>query len=463
MSFVPGTPTNLDASFASALRKTVYDNTLRIKQVRPSVFNQEVMKTKFKISGMGEVIINKPNLVLDVSNVGVEGQGQSVTLGIRTPLRKAFNLGPASKMLGAEDESTLLWVNAPYNEIKKAVKYYQRGYYFNDTNRFKFNEGYDDLLALAHGEFDDDRIQQTLMLTFGPELLVAPVSRTARFNHNVAVPNLAPSSYPAYDTGAVTNTAVPDIFAMPTEPADGFYVDTYSVATHVQNIAAALLAAAGVGATPKAVWTVDAIIMIKNWLVQNKILMPIVLDGIYSYLWKIDTNTKNWALNPNNTGSLAKHMQSVSSYKDPDRPILIGEIGRLMSDIVVIEDTRCPTLTVGGTAQAYTLTPGFLHPGNNDDRNMADWANTSGDTNYVFDVTTIMGAEALLWYKRDKLVSNLVEQSEYQEVKGQGTYKGEGMQIPCWDLDAGHTSNATQYQTGACMVPISRALVGSLT
>jgi hypothetical protein len=163
--------------------------------------------------------------------------------------------------------------------------------------------------------------------------------------------------------------------------------------------------------------------------------------------------------NPNNSGSLAEYWENVADYKG-ERMLIPGEIGRIFDQFIVIKDPRAPTMVVGGSDGSYTLQIGYVQPGNNDDRNNSAWANTSGNTNYVFDLAAIMGANAIGKFTYDEMVSNLSEDTEYGQIQGRAAYKGEGIQLPTFDKDTPTAS--TQIQRGSCIVPVSRRAIGTI-
>jgi hypothetical protein len=126
---------------------------------------------------------------------------------------------------------------------------------------------------------------------------------------------------------------------------------------------------------------------------------------------------------------------------------------------LLIKNLRAPTLTIGGTAGSYTAKFGFVCPGNNDDRNNSAWANTSGATNYVYDLCIGLGANALLEYVMDPLNTKLREATEYEQIIGRAAYLGEGIQLPFWDKDAGSQADGaskTLVYKGSFIVPIGR-------
>lgn len=454
MGTVPGTPTTASGGTYTGLRKTAWSAKARLDSVLPSIFNSTGIKTVYKINDANEISIVKNGIVMDLENVGRPQGAQSVRYALRTPLRKRAKYGTET-VLGNEDESDLYWGEAFYNEIKKGVKMNTYGYNFNDTEYLNYNAGYDPLLFGFHAENDDTRFQQALMLTNSEELTFAPVSKARQFNKNIIVPNYT-SNGVTFDVDALTDTAG-------SADSDEYYSSrTLSGAgTFVENIAAALMEAAGTGANPFALLTVETMAQIYEYVISNRIVEPIMMDGQPTIIWKIGTPTKAWAMNPKNTGSLAEYTLNVADYKDPKRHTITGEMGRAYDVFLMVHDPRTPTLKVAGSSGSYTLTPGFVQPGGNDDRNLSAWSNTSGATNYVFDVSMLLGANALVRYRRDDLKAGLTESTEYGQIMGKSTYKGEGVQLCRYDKDAASQTASTQIYRGSALVPISRRRIAA--
>ena len=451
MATVPGTPSTLSGLDVTALRKIAWMEKYRTDSVRPSIFT--ALKTDFSFAG-NEIMIKKNGILLDVSTYGAKERSQSIRCAMRLPLDKAPYEGTSESMLGNEDETGLRYVELYYNEIKKSIKYNTYGYDYNDTEYLAYNEGYSALMGQYWAELNDYRFQQALLLGYSNELTKAPLQNTCIqfFNKNFAVPNLAPSRYPEWDVDTITVTdGVAD--------AKGYYSSRYysGVAAYTEDIGDKLMEAATFAATPTATLTVDSIYQIAAYVKDQHVVEPIMLDGRPSYIWKMPPNVINWTLNPNKTGSLGEWWQNVKDYASDDRPTLPGEIGRLCGMFVVVEDLRCPTLTVGSSGGAWTITPGFVYPGNHDGRNNDAWSNDSGDPNYVFDVTTILGANALARYTRDELRMDLYEHTDYERIEGRGSYMGDGIQIPVYDK--GTPDADTGIYRGSLVVPVSRATI----
>jgi hypothetical protein len=448
---VVGTPPTLSGMGATGIRKVLYDKKLRENSIRPSVFT--ALKTAMKMD-KGIISIDKQGVFMtaDTAPTGA-GAGQSVRLAMIQPLQEAPRWGTSQTLLGNEEGFRLIWTEAYYNEIKKGTKIWNWGFNYNDTAYLNVNAMVDPKLSEFMAELRDFRTHQALCLRRAEELIQAPLSLSQTPNPNWIIPNLDDASLPAWDKDAATRTdgALDSM---------GYYnTRYYSGATaFCENVAVSIMAASGTGSTPKNLFNVDTIFYMEEYARQGLMIDPIMLDGQWSYAVLVPSRVKAWMLNPNNAGSLGEYFKSVAEYKDPTRATIPFEYGRLGS-LVLIENMRSPTLTIGGSAGSYTLTFGFVLPGNNDDRNNAAWANTSGATNYVHDLVIGLGANALLEYLMDPMNTRLKETTEYEQIVGRAAYLGEGIQIPFWDLDSGSQTdgaNKSLVYKGSWLTPVGR-------
>jgi len=457
VNYVPDSASSVDTQNATALRRIAYEKKMRADSIRPSIWTQ--LKSAIQIGSDKVAKVMKSGIWLEVT-VKPDG-GQSCVIAMRKPLRKAPQYGTDNHPLGNEDEQDLLWTRLYYNEIKKGIKYKGWGYLYNDTKYLKFIESYGPAVSEYMAELRDLHIQQALLTTIDEGLTNSPVSRSPQFNKNWVIPNATEGDYPSWDTTSLTVTNG-------SADTDNYYSSrTYSGSTtFAENIAAACLAGSGTGATSKALCTVDFMAQLSDYVTSTLALEPVMIDGMPTYMFVIPSRVWHWTVNPNNSGSLGEHFQAVSEYKDPKRATLIGEIGRVYEHFVLIKNLRNPTVTIGGSAGSYTIRPNYVLPGNNDDRNSSDWSNTSGSTNYAFDIAQIVGANALAEYLVDPMVTGLTETNNYGQDQGRAAYLGAGIQIPRFDKDqAGQLdgASATAVQKGSAIVPFSRAPIATIS
>jgi hypothetical protein len=448
---VPGTPNTLAGMGATGIRKIAYDKKLRENSIRPSVFT--VLKTAMKMD-KNVISVEKAGVFMTADTApSSQGAGQSARLSMIQPLQEAPRWGTSQTILNNEEGLRLIYTDAYYNEIKKGVKVWNWGYNYNDTAYLNVNATVDPKLSEFMAEVRDFRIHQALCLRRAEELTVAPLSLAQTPNPNWIIPNLDDASLPAWDKDAPTRTdgSVDSL---------GYYPDRVYTggSSFAENVAVALMAASGTGSTPKNLFNVDTIFYMEEFARQGLMIDPIYLDGMWSFAVLVPSRVKAWMLNPNSSGSLGEYFKSVAQYKGDDRPAIPFEFGRLGS-MVLIENMRSPTLTVGGSEGSYTLQFGFCLPGNNDERNNGAWDNTSGSTNYVHDIVIGLGANALLEYLMDPMNTKLRETTEYEQIVGRAAYLGEGIQIPFWDLDSGSQTDGASKSLvykGSWITPVGR-------
>lgn len=456
MAGYPATASSMSTLDVAALSRTAWSGKVKEDMVRDSIFSSDQLMTKYRVIG-GEVVIDKPGIVLDVSNVGKaqQGGGQSVYVTLRTGFGKAPQEGTGEDMLNNEDELGYKYAKLYYNEIKKSVKYDNWGYNANDFEYLGHKAVQSKYLARFWSEWLDFRYHQAAMFHYAQELTHAPVSLTQRLNKNWGIVNLDAGSFPAWDPDAVTNTAgVVDSL--------GYYSSEYysGVGTMVENLAAAMLAGSGVGASPATGLNVDSLAIIHDDVDDNIKIDKINVDKTDVQIFTIANKVWNWMLNPSNTDSLATVFVNINDYRMDKRPVLPGEIGRLFGSWLCVKDPRAATLVVGGSQGSYTLTPGYIRPNNNDDRGTGTWSNSSAGTNYLFDVCMLLGPNAFARYLRDDLMMDLFETTEYKKREGRGSYMGDGIQLCAYDI--GTQTAATQTQQGCMCIPVPRNAVGTI-
>jgi len=449
---VVGTPGTLDTKGATGLRRVAWEKRIREKSIIPSVFTD--LQTKVRYDGQ-EMIMEKSGVFLEVSPAAV-GEGQSVRMAMTTPFRKRAVMGADNDALGsaAEDELGLLWTELKYNEIKKPIKYRKLGYYYNDTEYLGFVERHGPAIIEYMKELRDTRIHQALLLRVADELLETPTSMSQQFNPNWVIPNLAETSYPSWDKDAPTRTAG-------AADSDGYYSSaSYAGATSfAENIAASLIAASGTGSTPKGRCDVEFLLHLEDYLLNEMRMPPVPLDGDVCLPLLVPNRVLIDMLNPNVSGSLGAYWKDVAQYKgEIKRPVINYEVGKF-GRLLLLRDPRYMTVTVGGSAGAYTLVPGFMQPGGNDDRNKSAWSNESGATNFSYDLITALGENAVAEMIKDPLIPDLRDQTEYGMRQGRMAYLGSGMQQPWWDKDSGSQldgASKTLEYTGSAMIPVAR-------
>lgn len=448
---VVGTPSSIDSLGQAGVRRIATDKKLREDiNILPSIFT--AIESSLKVIG-NEIVVEKYGILMKIETQ-LASQGQSVRLAMGRPFRKAPQVGTGQSMLSNEDERDMLWTELYYNEVKKAIKYFKFGYNYNDTEYLGWVEAQGPALLNYWQELEDLRMHQAVLLGRSMELNVDPLNLPVTLNPNWIIPNLDDSLNPVWDNTDITTTEG----ALDSE---GYYsARTYHGNTSfVENVAARMLQGSGTGSQGLALLTVDMFWYISDYIVNVLKLTPLMIDGRPSYVLAVPSRVRTWCLNKNNAGSPGEAFAEMNAYKAQDRVSLPDEFGRMCGNLILVENHRAPTITVGGDEGSYTLNFGFLCPGDNDDRNNGAWSNTSGSTNFVFDTVICLAANAVAQYLRDPLTTKLYEHTEYGQIEGRGSYKGEGLQIPMWDKDATARvdgASRTLVYRGSAIIPISR-------
>lgn len=456
-AYVPASATTLTSMGATALRMQAWDKKLREDSTLDDVFNRLSDAVDIRMSN-----IEVPNSIF-MKFEAPPTSTNKLTFAMSTPLKKAFQEGTSEAMLGNEEDLDLLHLTIRYNEIKKAVAHRGWGIDFNDLSWTGIYGTMTSKFVKAYSELRGRRIRESLMLTYASELTKAPVSLAQQFNSNIFIPNLDLGDMPVWDVTALTNTAG-------SVDSLGFYPDrTFSGATsYVEDIAAHMLEASGTGATSSAWLDVDAIAALELYVRTKLKLEPITIGKNRGYIFLVPSDDAAILANPKVSGSMGDVWMTASGLSQEEQSIP-GILGRYRS-LWFVEDERFPTLTVSGSEGTYTLKPGFVQPGNNDDRNLSPWSATSGSLNYVFNVGFVLGAGALAeWIVSD--VQYAKESTEYGKFLGKGSYMLGGIQLARFDKDtpddaansAATGAGKTIIQRGSCMVLISRKPVVTIS
>jgi hypothetical protein len=448
-SAVPGTPSTLAGLGVSAgLQRKAWDSKLKLDSVLDDVYNRLAGSVDVTSTAM-----QVPNDKIFMSIGAVERSSRSIVVPMTLPLSEAPQEGNAEPVLGNEEESRLVYTELFYNEIKKGVKSWGPGINFEDqawTNQYAMENA---KFALFHKELRGRRIREAEMLTFSSELTKDPVGKKQQFNPNVFIPNLL--TQPVWDKTDLTTTAG-------AADTKGFYSARTFAGDFVEQIGAAMLSASGVGTTSKALLNVDWLTELENYVVTVLQLNPITIGGNSGYIFMISNEDAARLRDPSQTGSIASFFANGADLSKEEQMSIPGLLGRYGA-FWFVQDNRSPTLTVT-VSGTHTLKPGFMQPGNNDDRNRGAWSNTTGSPNYVFNVNRILGAGALAeWNVRD--LSYAKESTEYGQIQGKASLSLSGIRAVYYDLDSptdGAVGTRTIINKGSCLVLTSRKSIAEI-
>jgi hypothetical protein len=433
---------------ATAMQAIFQDRNLREEATLDDFWNR--MSNVVKINNNEIEIGDQPFLKIPTPPQGTF----KMVLGITSPLKKAFAEGSDETILGAGEQLTLAHMPVYFNEIKKSVAYRGWGIEYEQLAATGLYKTINPKFEKAWREYRGLRIRKASMLTFEDALCKSPHDTTnyQQFNCNIFIPNLDLADMPVWDITALTNTAG-------TVDSLGFYPDRVfsGVGTYVESIAAKMLEASGTGETPQAYIDIPNLDDLDLWLRTRIQMQPARIGAKYGYAFVCPTNVVFYltsAVRTNSPGALWVTTHTSLTAEEMAYPGMMFKYKSLW----VIEDERGPTLTVSGAEGTYTLQPGFMNPGNNDDRNQDAWGSVSGTLNYVFDVCFVYGAGALAeWIIYDPKYAT--ESTEFGQFLEKGSYMLGGIQLVRYDQDTPTDSTTTgksMIQKNCAMVLCSR-------
>lgn len=450
INYAPKITGGLTAKDAASLRKTAWDKNLREDNTLADIWTKMAVTVDIRNNN-----IEIPNSIFMQFMTPPKGT-HSLVVGMSLPYQEAFQEGDLEPMLGNEEDTRLLSLALRYNEIKKAVGFRGWGINFNDLEATGIYDQINPKFNKVWQEYRGVRIRTASMLTYENALTKSPVSLKQQFCSNVFIPNLAPGDMPTWDISDLTNTAG-------VQDSLGFYnARSFSGAsTYVESLGTKMLQASGTASASKAYMSVenleDLYLYVKNTVRSN----PIKIGKNSGYIFVVPENVSSYLTNPNRAGSMGE-LWTKTAHLSTEEQSFTGMLGKY-KDLWFVVDSRSPTLTISGSSGSYVLRPGFMNPGNNDDRNQTMWSATSGSLNYVFDVGFVYGEGGLAeWVANPLAYAN--ESTEFGQHLAKGSYMCSGIQTARFDVDTPDDANNSAstglgsqlVQRGVVMVLMSR-------
>jgi hypothetical protein len=452
LNYVPATGRTMAQMGANALKKTLWDRTLRESNTLDDIWNHLKMSVDVRMSE-----IEIPDTVFMQFQTPPKGNHRMV-VGMTTPLKKAFQEGTDETMLGNEEQLELMHLTLRYNELKKAVAYRGWGIEFNDLESTGLYGTINPKFQKAWAEYRGRRIRETLMLTVASELTKAPINLKQQFNSNVFICNLAMGDQPTWSIADVETDVDAEATAYGYKGTDFLGGDNPgNNDNYIDELASKMLQASGTSNSAQAWMDVHNLADLELFVRTRLKLMPVTIGKKRGFLFIIPSDVASYLTNPARAGSMGSIWKDYADLSIEEQSVP-GMLGRYRS-LWFIEDERAPTLTVDGESGTYTLRPGFMQIGDNDERNANPWSSS----NHVFEVGTVVGAGALAEWIVNPL-AYAQEGTEYGQLLGKGSYMCGGIQLGRFDVDepddahdnGGTGAGKTIMQRGSCMVLISR-------
>ena len=234
---------------------------------------------------------------------------------------------------GSEERIVTKWAEAYSNDIAQAVPLEEYGLEAITKEPYRINENAVKLLNTYKAQLEGRYIRNALLETVSHNLTVAPHSLSTIFNPNFYISGLALTSQPVYADNAA--------------------------AAWANTLATAM---GGTTRLASASAKLRDLIKLDEYASTYKFIEPIMVDGKPTYLCLLPSPQCTYLKDPATVGSLGATFQLMNRTMDAEAmnfPTALGRVGRLL----IIEDPRYPTLTVGGTSGNYTLTSAYCAMG----------------------------------------------------------------------------------------------------
>jgi hypothetical protein len=310
-----------------------------------------------------------------------------------------------------------------YNEYSQGVIGETFGRNYNDLEVFKYYAGEQPRLSRWFAEDEDRQYHEALLQTYSWPLTKTGAALTQTYNNNWFIANLDPASQPTY-------SATP--------------------ATFRTNINTAFAAAATGTAGVNANIDLDYLIYLDNFARTTKKIQPVTIGGKQSYLVLLPSSQYYKLLRVTN-GQLGSVWTQVTKLTDEEQNFP-GIVGRVMS-LVIVEDTRYPTLGCTASYGNNTHDVEYVLPGNTDSRNKSVYSLTA---NASWDIGFLMGAGAIADWTYKPLHFEMDTTTEYGKRYGKAAFCERGIQLGN-RFDTDTSSNLNLKNFGSCVLAFTAA------
>lgn len=388
------TPSNITAG----LVRQYWDLRLEKESLFRDIFS--ALRTRFDRTTNIDIPMNTLTLQIDAE---VNNGYRNATIGFVNALNGVRRYGSNQLQIGFEETLREKSQDIYFNEMSHAAAYFNYGINYHDQKPYGLDMNLVTQLLGNHAEEGFGLDYRTALLQRrSVNLTFAPVNQAQAWNPRWYIKNAA--TQPAYST---------------------------VLQTHTNNIAQAFInAGTGVNATLDA----DYLNGLRHYCITNRIEMLDIPGGGKGWILTVPTNQVYHVHNFSRDDSLIGYWTAANQMNDMTKANLPLLLGRYL-DIYLVEDDRAPTITVGGTASPFTLTPGYVLPGNVDQRD------TSADAR---DVGFLLGRAPLIDWYPSKL-HHKYDDYNYQKWEGKGYFCMRGINLRMYD-DATPTNTSWEQR-----------------
>lgn len=428
---LPGGYTNAGITYATArpysLATMDVDTGLTYDAINRKLQLESVLDSVFVDLGADVAFTgNKKITVPDACIMRMSGEAgaKSQVLPLENPLAGAGRGGTAEAQMSFERQSTLEYMKVYYNEYSQGVIGEKWGVNFNQLDVFKYYAGEQPRLSRWFAEDEDKQYHEALLETYAWPLEKTGTLLTQNYNPNWFIANTDVASQPTF---------------------------SYTPATFAGNINTAFAAADTGTSGVNANIDLDYLIYLDSYARTNKRIRSVTIGGKQSYIVLLPSPQYYKLLRVTN-GQLGSVWQQVSSLTQEEQNFP-GIIGRVMS-LVIVEDTRYPTITCTNSYGNTTHSVQYVLPGNQDSRNKAVYAEAS---NASWDIGFLMGAGAIVDWKAKDLHFEM-EQTEYGKLYGKAAFTERGIQLgSTFDIDTKDATHTAVKNFGSIVLAFTAA------
>lgn len=425
-------PGNIDTE----LLITTYITDLKREYLPNDIFDALSSEYINPSSGNPPAMPNAIYLKLQAAEID---KGRYTKVAMLKDLTQAPNLGStADPRLNEEDYNTK-WFRMEYTDLSHATTNQNYGITARDKAPYQIFEQRTDLLARYFKQYFGKMRRQTLLETQSENLETAPHFNTSVISPNWFIPNRRFSEQPVKLR----------------DPHDR--VDAVVAALH------------GAGTGINACCSPNYLIKLESWARTEAFIVPLddIGGGKSGYIVTLPTPQIDWLLNVVQNGNFGKMWTDAAQLGADVVAAFPGAVGRFRG-LMIVEDERYPTITLGGSAsygqegdgynftsdsgEDFTILCQYRGMGNADDGS----SDPRDKTATARQVGFLIGKGAVVEWMPEGFHWEW-EYTMYDKYFGSGIFCSVGMKMPIFDSSDGITakSNRTQQQNSSIVLPFA--------
>ena len=342
---------------------------------------------------------------------GLESTSHTHRLPMVMPLSGAPTYGNVQSQVSREENIITKYNTIYKNDYSHAVVNQMFGIDAQDKRFYNIIEQEMPLLGTYFKELKGVHIRQALLERYSENLTTASPTNAviaSEWSPNFYIKNLLDSQQPVFSPNNTTYT----------------------------NRIGTALTTAGTGVNT--ICDFNYLMALEHYASYSKRIQPLMIGGKQKYVVLIPANQARFLKDPSLVGSFGSIWTQYNRMNNEamNWPNILGEMGSL----ILIEDPRAPTLTIGGTSAPFTLTAGYLYPGNSDRRDTSVEAR---------DVGFLIGKGALVDWTAESVHYETEDALTYGKFRGKGGFGTNGCQQAQYDVV---NNNAREQFTSIALV-----------